>query len=390
MLTQIALVVLAIGLGLGLYAYIGYPLLLWVLSRIRPDRAASPGEPAEWPLVSISLPAYNEERSIAATLDRILEIDYPKDRLQIVVISDASTDRTDEIVKSYADRGVELLRLPQRGGKTAAENAARHVLRGQVIVNTDASVRLDRNALKPLIAWFQDPTVGVASGRDVSVTRVDEDRNLGESGYVGYEMWLRSLETRVDSIVGASGCFYAIRANLHMSLVPEALSRDFAAALIAREHGMRAVSVNEAVCYVPRINSLQREYRRKVRTMTRGLETLWFKRHLLNPARQGLFAWMLASHKLVRWLAPWGILASLVALAVLAPLHWWAAAGLGVAVVMIGAAWAGWRWPADRHMPRAVAVPAYFGSGTVAALVAWRGALRGELNPIWEPTRRDG
>ncbi len=95
--------------------------------------------------------------------------------------------------------------------------------------------------------------MGLASGRDVSVARVERDVNVGESGYVGYEMWVRDLETRLGSIVGASGCFYAIRRSLHMTLVPEALSRDFAAALIAREHGLRAVSVNEAVCFVPRI-----------------------------------------------------------------------------------------------------------------------------------------
>src|SRR5690606_9975516 len=141
------------------------------------------------------------------------------------------------------------------------------------------------DALKRLVEQFTDPTVGLASGRDISVSRLDDDTNLGESGYVGYEMGIRRLETRLSGIVGASGCFYAIRAHLHRVPLPTALSRDFASAMITREHGYRAVSVDDATCLVPRSGSLGREYRRKVRTMTRGMRTLWFKRHLMNPMR---------------------------------------------------------------------------------------------------------
>jgi cellulose synthase/poly-beta-1,6-N-acetylglucosamine synthase-like glycosyltransferase len=378
----------ACGLGLGIYAYGLYPLLLKVLSLVR-SRPIATGETDPWPSITITIPAFNEETTIGATLDRILAADYPADRRQILVVSDASTDRTDEIVRGYADRGVELLRMPQRGGKTAAENAARAHLKGEIVVNTDASVRIHPEALKPLVRCFSDPTVGVASGRDVSVARSDADLNLGESGYVGYEMWVRDLETRVGSIVGASGCFYAIRRALHMSLVPEALSRDFAAALIAREHGYRAVSVNEAICYVPRSRSLRREYQRKVRTMTRGLETLWFKRHLLNPLSHGLFAWMLASHKLVRWLAPWGLVLATTGALVLATMNEFILLAFTGLAALFALALVGWRWPEERRAPALVAVPAYVVSGTVAALRAWIKALRGELNPIWEPTRRE-
>lgn len=386
MLERVAVWLIALGLGIAAYAYAAYPALLKLMSRLRP-RPLLVREPDEWPFISITVPAFNEERAIGATLDAILATDYPADRRQILVVSDASTDRTDEIVRGYADRGVELLRMPVRSGKTAAENAAREHLRGDIVVNTDASVRIAPGALKPLISRFADPEVGVASGRDVSVAQMDRDLNLGESGYVGYEMWVRDLETRVGSIVGASGCFYAILRRLHMTPFPAALSRDFACALIAREQGYRAVSVDEAVCFVPRIQSLRQEYRRKVRTLTRGLETLWFKRRLLNPVRYGRFAWMLASHKLVRWLAPWGL--------VLAGAGWLllAAALKSVLAAVIFAlplllAGAGWFWPEGRRAPRIVSVPVYVVSGIIAALDAWLRALRGELNSVWEPTRR--
>jgi cellulose synthase/poly-beta-1,6-N-acetylglucosamine synthase-like glycosyltransferase len=380
--------VFGISVATAVYAYIAYPLALWLLASMR-ARRAQPGQGDDWPLVSFSLPAYNEEASIAATLERILAVDYPADRRQVLVVSDASTDRTDEIVRGFRDRGVELLRVPERRGKTAAENAAGPHLRGEIVVNTDASVRIHPDGLKPLIRQFADPAVGLASGRDVSVARIEHDVNMGESGYVGYEMWVRALETRVGSIVGASGCFYAIRRALHMTLVPEALSRDFAAALIAREHGLRAVSVSEAVCFVPRIASIRREYRRKVRTMTRGLETLWFKRHLLNPFTQGLFAWSLLSHKLARWLVPWALAAAGLALLALAPGELWAAVALAGGLVVLALGALGWWWPEDRPALRLTAVCAYFVSGMLAAIVAWGKALSGEMNPVWEPTRRE-
>jgi cellulose synthase/poly-beta-1,6-N-acetylglucosamine synthase-like glycosyltransferase len=285
---------------------------------------------------------------------------------------------------------VELLRLPVRRGKTGAENAALSLLRGEIIVNTDASIYVPPDALRPLIAAFTDPSVGVASGRDVSVTRLGDHSNQGESGYVEYEMWLRELETRVDGIVGASGCFYAIRADLHQVCVPDGLSRDFAAALIARESGYRAVSVPQAICFVARTASVRNEFRRKVRTMTHGMQTLMYKRHLLNPARFGLFAWMLFSHKVCRWLAPWAGVAALAALVVLSFTAPWARWLLGgVALVGLVAA-AGWTWPLGRVAARVLAIPAYLVSGNVAALLASIGALRGAHHATWEPTRRDG
>lgn len=378
----------AIGLGVAVfgYAYVGYPVLLKLLSVLRPRRPHA-SEPAEWPAISITVPAYNEARAIAATLDALLAIDYPADRRQILVVSDGSTDGTDAIVRGYADRGVELVRVAVRGGKTNAENLAREQLRGEIVVNTDASVRIAPDALRPLIACFTDPAVGLASGRDVSVARTDGDLNVGESGYVGYEMWVRDLETRVGSIVGASGCFYAIRRPLHVAGFPASLSRDFASALITREAGYRAVSVNEAVCFVPRIGSLRREYRRKVRTLTRGIQTLWYKRRLLNPLRFGLFAWMLASHKLIRWLAPPGLVLAAVGWALLAVA--WRSLPLALPLVVVGAlAIAGWYWPEDRRAPRAVSASAYGVFGVVAALVAWARALGARRDAMWEPTRR--
>jgi len=389
LLATLALAALTASVALVAYTYVGYPALLKAMGRGRPPRPR-PGTPAVWPVVTVTIPVHNEAATIAETLTKILEIDYPPERRQILVVSDASTDGTDDIVRGFAHRGVELLPLPVRRGKTGAENAALPMVRGEIVVNTDASIHIPPDALRPLVAAFADATVGVASGRDVSVTRIGDSSNHGESRYVGYEMWVRQLETAVAGIVGASGCFYAIRADLHRTRTPDGLSRDFAAALVAREHGLRAVSIPDAICFVPRTASLRNEFRRKVRTMARGMQTLVFKRHLLNPARHGQFAWMLLSHKVCRWMVPWAGVLALGALGALSLMLPWARWLLGAAAVLLVAAVAGWAWPERSAAPRLLALPAYLVSGNVAALLAAIAVLRGRRHATWEPTRRVG
>ncbi len=230
-MTALGVAFLLLPVTLLLHAYLAYPAIMWVVGRSR-GLALPVQEPADWPEVTITLPVYNEERSVGATIESLLALDYPPAKRHIVVVSDASSDRTDELVRRYADRGVRLVRLPERGGKTAAENAALAHVRGAIIVNTDATIRILPRSLKALLRVFQDERIGLASGRDVSVGDIRNEGNQAESGYVGYEMWLRSAETRAGSIVGASGCFYAIRRELFDGQFPPALSRDFAAALI--------------------------------------------------------------------------------------------------------------------------------------------------------------
>ena len=237
-MTGLGYVAVALPVGVAAYAYFLYPVLLKALALSRRKDANGRRGPAtdrkaeEWPRISITVPMFNEEAQAEELLDSLLALEYPADRKQIVVVSDASSDRTDQIVDSYADRGVELIRHPERVGKTEAENRAAEHLTGDIVVNTDASIRIRSDALKILIAAFSGPRVGLASGRDISVSRARHKVNLGESGYVGYEMWIRDLETATSGIVGASGCFYAIRSDLHRIPVPDSLSRDFAAAIL--------------------------------------------------------------------------------------------------------------------------------------------------------------
>jgi len=197
-------------------------------------------------------------------------------------------------------------------------------------------------------------------------------------------MWLRDLETAAGGIVGASGSLYAIRAELHQRRLPGHLSRDFGAVLHAREMGSRAVSVPAAVCLVPRGAGGPDEYRRKARTMARGLATLGVHRHLLDPFRYGRFAWMLLSHKLLRWAIP-PVLGA-VAMAWVLPgigIGW--SRGVVVVGVVVAAAGRWWPWGVA---PRMLAIPAYAAGAVVAGIEAWWVALTGGAQAVWEPTRR--
>jgi cellulose synthase/poly-beta-1,6-N-acetylglucosamine synthase-like glycosyltransferase len=386
-MTTLAWFLFAIPLVLGIYAYIGYPALLWLIARIR-SRPATVATPGDWPMVSIVLPAYNEEAQIRGAIEALLAQDYPADRRQILVLSDASTDATDQIVSEYFDRGVELLRMPVRGGKTAAENASCALLRGEIVVNTDSSIRLLPGTVKAMVKAMVDPTVGVASGRDVSVSATTAAANATEAGYVNYEMAIRDLETRVGGIVGASGSGYAIRTKLHLHPIRDDLSRDFSAALTARIYGYSAVSVNEALCVVPRTSSLRHEYKRKVRTISRGMATLWYNKQLLSLTKHGVFAWKLLSHKICRWLLPVSAVPGMAGLVMLARDHAWAAVLLAGAALLGVLALIGRLWPEGRPMPRPISVAAFGLSANLAVINAWWRVGRGPHDHIWEPTRR--
>ena len=379
---------LIIGMVVTVYAYVGYPLLLAVARPFRRQPPVVTAKPAEWPRISITLPAYNAEKTLRPVLDGLVRLDYPAALRQIVVVSDGSTDGTDALVAEYAHLGVELLRHSPRVGKTEVENFAMASLTGEIIVNTDASVAVAPDAVWRLVAALADPGVGVSSGRDISVASVGATGHAGEAAYTGYDMWVRDLETDVEAIVGSSGCLYAIRADLHRRQLPGHLARDFSSALWARLNGVRAVSVHDAICFVPRAASMHVEFHRKVRTMTRGLETLFYHGRLLNPFRYGVFSLLLWSHKLIRWLVPWAVIAGAIAIVPLALSAWWAKAGAATLVVGLGLAGVGWWWPPHRRVPKVCSAAAYFVSGTLAGLMAWANALRGHRAPVWNPTPR--
>ncbi len=386
-LTSLGWILIAAPIVLGVYAFLLYPALVWCWSRIRPAFKLA-NEPEQWPAITILIVAYNEERRLRRTIETALAVDYPPELLDILVVSDASSDGTDDLVRNYGDPRVRLLRQAERRGKPAGENASGAHVIGEYVVSIDASILIPRDSLKPLVRALLVPGVGLASGRDISVGDEAREGNKAESSYVGLEMTLRSHETRVHSIVGASGCFYAARRELHALPLPEHLSRDFAAASVARAHGYRAVSVDEATCLVPRTPTLKAELRRKSRTMARGLGTLLYLKAMMNPFKYGSYAFMMASHKLARWLLFPALLGWLVGpLLLIKSAPYTLVLTLGM-LVGLGLARLTLTWPDDKRLPRLVAFPGYIFVSIMAGWLAWWQLLKGEKLATWEPTKR--
>ncbi len=363
------------------YAYAGYPLALWVLSRARQQRVQK--GPIR-PRLSFIITAFNEEKRIREKLENSLSQDYPKDRLEVIVASDCSTDKTDDIVQSYGSAGVRLARLSQKGGKEAAQKHAVAMATGDVLVFSDVATTLPPDGLSRIVMSFADPTVGCVS----SVDRfVDQDGQVsGEGAYVRYEMLLRRLETTVNSLVGLSGSFFAARREVCRDWAPD-LQSDFNTLLNCVRAGLRGVSDEESVGYYKNLADERKEYERKVRTVVRGISVFMRSLALLNPLQYHVFAWQLLSHKLCRWMVPFALITALVSNGILAlqpgvyrVLFLGQLAFYGTALLYL---WTQW-------LPKVpmLKLPSFFVMVNVSILDAWFRYLRGDRILYWDPSKR--
>ncbi len=368
--------------------WIGYPLWLHLRSRSRPAR--SPGAaPEAWPAVTVVVVVRNAEPSLRELLESLLALAYPAERRRILVVSNASDDFTDLIARSFADRGVELLRvLRERRSAAAAENLARRYVASELVVIVHPAARPRPSALAALVALFADPTVGVAYARELGPRPSGEGAAIKESFYRRYEGWLRDHETRVFGTVSARRAMYAVRGELYRAPVAATLSPDFAPLLCAREQGYRAVYAGDAECLLAQPRTLQGEYARTVQTVARDLATLLLKPHLLNPRRYGAFAWILLGHKLGPWLSSWAVLFGLAGLAALAPAAAWARAVLALALLPTTAAWVAWLLRGEAELETAAPFPVRVAATTVANAHAWMKALRALPDFRFEPAAR--
>ena len=369
-------------MSLVVYAYFGYPFMLWAFTRLR-ARAVRRKE--IFPRVSIIIAARNEADKIRQKIDHTLALDYPEERLEILVASDASDDGTDEIVKTYAGRGVRLVRAPQRKGKENVQGLAVSVARGEILVFTDAATILEPDALWRLMENFADPTIGAVSTEDVIVDALGNP--TAEGLYVKYEMWVRRLEGRFHSLVGLSGSCFAIRKELCSDWSP-VLASDFMGALRAARRGYRSIADPAALGRFVALVSTQAEMRRKIRTFLRGITVLMANLDLLNPLRYGRFALQLASHKLLRFIAPFLLLATLTTSGLLSgePLYgviFWAQAAFYL-LACAGAV------AASLQRSRVVRTAYFFTMVQWAMLRAWGKYALGQQQVSWEPSRRQG
>jgi len=362
--------------ALVLYAHLGYPFALMALSLIR-NRPVEKGTVT--PRVSFIIAARNEEGRIREKIENTLSQDYPSDRLEIIVASDCSTDRTEEIVSAYSDR-LRLVRAPERRGKEAAQQLAVETASGEILVFSDVATALAADGVSSIVRNFGDPTVGCVS----SVDRfIDPDgRITGEGAYVRYEMFLRTLETRVNSLVGLSGSFFAARREVCRHWATDRQS-DFNTLLNAVDMGLRGVLDLESAGYYKNIVDDRGEFRRKVRTVVRGIAVLAVNVRMLNPVRYGLFSWQLLSHKVCRWLVPFAMIVACLSNALVisrSPVYLATfVVQLGFYAAALGGLWTGFR---------VLRIPSFLLMVNLAILTAWFRYARGERITSWNPSER--
>jgi cellulose synthase/poly-beta-1,6-N-acetylglucosamine synthase-like glycosyltransferase len=375
--------IFALAVTLTLFIYIGYPALMFAISRLSPRPAIRAGIQ---PRVSLIIAARNEERDIAAKLENALALDYPKDLLQIIVASDCSNDGTDNIARSFAGRGVILIRQGARDGKTRAQHRAAIISNGDILVFSDATTRLEPDALRKLLRAFADPSVGCVAGE--LVYRSDESSAVAKGcrSYWDYERSLKSWESAAGSLIGVSGCLYAVRRSCYAKLASDMID-DFAIAAEMQLQGLRAIYEPEAVCSENANHRSRDEFRMRVRVIEQTMNAIQRYSRLLDARKHGMFMFQMLCHKTLRYSIPLQLTLAFVAnyLALDAgPFYQYA---FFAQCLFYYAAFIGRLGVRSGVELGPLALPYYFVLVNAAATVAFVKFMRGEAHIVWEPMR---
>jgi len=367
---------------LTVYVYVGYPVILAVLRRwaritIRDER--------HLPQVSLVIAAYNEEQVLHEKLQNSLALQYPQERLEIVVASDGSTDATNMIVKAYAHKGVVLHEVVPRGGKARALGMVVPQVRGEIVVLSDANTMYQPDALQKLVRNFADPTVGAVSG-DVQLVDAAPSHSRSEGLYYRYERWLQGVESELGSIIGADGAMYALRRSLFQPPSVGLVLDDFVTSMNVARAGYRVVYEPEAVATEQGTLSSQEEFRRKVRIVSGGMQALR-RGEGLPRLQQPLLLFCYVSHKLLRWFVPCFLLGLFLSSFWLSGTFVYTCAYYGQVLFYGVAGMYAVGVPRLRHWSGS-GVPYYFCLVNGAALIGlWKGLLH-TPSGVWQRTTR--
>ncbi|MBD03503.1 MAG: glycosyl transferase [Gemmatimonadetes bacterium] len=373
--------------GGTVYSYLLYPCLMWLFTFWR--RHIVPSPPQDWPSVSLVIAAYNEQDVLAAKIDNSLALNYPGP-VQVVVVSDGSTDSTEDIARSYEGReGYLFLEQPQNAGKTMAQNEAVKQATGDFLVFSDANSIYEPDALQRLLTPFTDPTIGCVCGELRYVNPQRGGAGQGEGFYWRYEQFLKRQESRLGSLVGANGSIYALRRELFEEL-DSAIISDFIMPIRIRRNGWRVVYVDNAVAVETSAPGFDDEMRRRRRIVARSVYSLWKERGALLPLwSSSVFAFELWSHKVMRWLVPVFLLILLVSTVMLALQgHRFGTPALVAQAVFYSLALLGAILPRSLGRVGLFYVPTYFCAINLGALRGMLGALRGQRHTVWKPVAR--
>ena len=371
-------------LVLLVYVYVGYPAVAFALAAVfdRPVRKSD-----IQPSVTVLVAAYNEEQEIERTVLNKLTQDYPPERLDVIVVSDGSTDRTCAVVQRVAEGSegrVQLLRQEPRQGKTQALNAAIPKAIGEIVVFSDANSIYAPDAIRSLVRNFADPSVGYVTGRMIYTNPAESGIGEGSGSYMSYENCVRIVETRLGSVVGVDGGVDAIRRVLYQPMRPDQLP-DFVLPLSVVEQGKRVVYEPGARVYESALSDPADEFRMRVRVSLRALWALYDKRGLLSPMRFPVFAWQLLSHKILRYLAFIPLLGLFVFNALAAGHHSFYAWFFALQLVAYILALLGHLFRRSSTKSSIFLAPYYFIILNAACFVAFWKFMNGQKMVLWKP-----
>lgn len=384
-MTTLLTVLTLVCLLIPLYVYAGYPVLLWILSRFKRPHGA--GDAGHEPSVTLVISCYNEADVIASKLVNSLSLDYPTDKLEILVVSDGSDDGTDDIVKGFAGKGVRLIRQEGRLGKTMGLNLAVEAATGDVIVFSDANAIYARQAIRNLVRHFSDTEVGYVVGAALYTDSETGASAHNENLYWRYELAIKAWESRLHSVVGGDGAIYAIRKDLWEPLQQRDIN-DFVNPLQIIALGYRGRFEPRAQCFEETAGSFDKEVARKERIVNRSIRGLMRVKPVMNPLKSGWFSFEVISHKLLRWLIPYFLVLGVAGSALLA------AQGLLIfqlitlgSLLLLALATAGDVFQRQRALPVLLSVPYYFVMVNAYAMKGIYKALRGETQVTWSSAR---
>jgi len=360
------------------YTFVGYPAAIWAYARLRP-RALQ--KRSQFPAVTIVISAHNEEQHIARKLDSCFAQDYPADCIEVLIVSDGSTDKTVDIVRAYGNSKIQLLERKERRGKAACLNDALSVVGTEYVVFTDARQRLARSSVSALMASFSDEAVGAVSGELVFEGTETDSFASGVDAYWRYEKLIRAAEAHVDSMVGVTGALYAIRRTVYSPIPPGTILDDVLIPMNVVLQGKRVVFEPGARAFDIPSRDVSTEKRRKARTLAGNYQILALRPTLLNPLRNRLWL-QYVSHKVLRLVAPGAMVTALAANVALAEESFYAAL-LSAQLVLYAVAFTGLLAPSLlRH--RLVRFPATFCAFNWYAVLGLVQYLRNRHGHLWK------
>ncbi len=368
-------------LFLVFYAFFGYPISLILIARFRARRDAK--EPF-FPTVSFIITVCNEEVLIREKIENTLDLDYPAEKLQVLVVCDGSTDETQRIAGEYAPKGIELLATPMPAGKENARMLGAQRARGEVLVFSDADCRLEPGSLERIVSHFVDPAVGCAGTAGCMIA--GGQCLLGAGAYVRYERWLQRLEARIASLVGLNGTFFAARKEV-CEAFSEEMQGDFRVLVNSMRMGLKGIVDPAAANYRLALADVEWEIGRKANHVLHGLTVLFQNLEYLNPLRYGFFSYLYFCQKPLRWLAPFFLAFAFAANLILA----FSSPGYAILLLLQCIFYTAAFWGLQHMSPpehTLLKIPAKFVAVNIAMMLAWWQYFRGQRQVVWTASER--